>query len=491
MKARIQYLFLLAALMAGLELIPARRAAAQAFTILYNFTSDSSGGNIDGGSPNADLILSGDTLYGTAEFGGNSDLGTVFALNTNGSGFAEAWRFIGSSEVTSTSEGVGPVAGVTLLGDTLYGTTPFGGSANEGAVFSVKTNGGPYTAVHNFTSLSSTGGTYGTNSDGGYPYAGLILSGNTLYGTVFFGGASGWGTVFAVNTDSSGFTNLHSFTGGGEGANPYGGLILSGSTLYGTTSSGFIPGEQSGFGTVFALNTNGSGFTTLYSFTNGIDGSQPFGGLILSGDILYGTAYAGGSSGWGTVFALHTNGSDFTSLYTFTNGNDGSQPWAELMLSGSILYGTATRGGSANSGTVFSVTTNGSNFTTLHGFTASVYDGISAYTNSDGNSPMCGLILSGNTLYGTAEGGGSGGSGTIFSISLASVGALQLGILAAGTSVVLTWPTNEAGFTLQSTTNLVSPVAWSAVSPAPFVVNGQNTVTNPISGIPMFFRLSQ
>jgi hypothetical protein len=63
--------------------------------------------------------------------------------------------------------------------------------------------------------------------------------------------------------------------------------------------------------------------------------------------------------------------------------------------------------------------------------------------------------------------------------------------LAAGTSVVLTWPTNEAGFTLQSTTNLVSPVAWSAVSPAPFVVNGQNTVTNPISGIPMFFRLSQ
>jgi uncharacterized repeat protein (TIGR03803 family) len=161
------------------------------------------------------------------------------------------------------------------------------------------------------------------------------------------------------------------------------------------------------------------------------------------------------------------------------------------MLSGSILYGTATRGGSANSGTVFSVTTNGSNFTTLHGFTASVYDGISAYTNSDGNSPMCGLILSGNTLYGTAEGGGSGGSGTIFSISLASVGALQLGILAAGTSVVLTWPTNEAGFTLQSTTNLVSPVAWSAVSPAPFVVNGQNTVTNPISGIPMFFRLSQ
>ena len=55
--------------------------------------------------------------------------------------------------------------------------------------------------------------------------------------------------------------------------------------------------------------------------------------------------------------------------------------------------------------------------------------------------------------------------------------------------VILTWPTNAVGFTLQSTTNLVQPVVWSTNSPAPVVVNGQNTVTNPITGPQQFFRL--
>ena len=80
-------------------------------------------------------------------------------------------------------------------------------------------------------------------SDGDYPYAGLILSGNTLYGTTAYGGSSGNGTVFAVNTDGTGFTNLHSFTArsvliytNSDGADPHAGLILSGNTLYGTAT---------------------------------------------------------------------------------------------------------------------------------------------------------------------------------------------------------------------------------------------------------------
>ena len=69
----------------------------------------------------------------------------------------------------------------------------------------------------------------------------------------------------------------------------------------------------------------------------------------------------------------------------------------------------------------------------------------------------------------------------------------QLNILRSGANVLLTWPTNAAGltFTLQSTTNLVSPATWSNVSPAPVVLSGQNTVTNPISGAQQFYRLSQ
>src|SRR5947209_5662349 len=78
-----------------------------------------------------------------------------------------------------------------------------------------------FTTLHSFTATLS-----GTNSDGAYPAAGLITnsSGNTLYGTARAGGSSGAGTVFAVNTDGTGLTNLHTFTGGSDGANPQAGF---------------------------------------------------------------------------------------------------------------------------------------------------------------------------------------------------------------------------------------------------------------------------
>ena len=118
-------------------------------------------------------------------------------------------------------------------------------------------------------------------------------------------------------------------------------------------------------------------------------------------------------------------------------------------------------------------------------------------TNSDGANPYAGLILSGNTLYGTTANGGGSGNGTVFSLSLPSVSAPpQLTIIPSGANVVLTWPTDYngfsyAGFTLQSTTNLGSSAVWTPVSPGPVVVNGQNTATNPITGTQQFYRLIQ
>ena len=67
----------------------------------------------------------------------------------------------------------------------------------------------------------------------------------------------------------------------------------------------------------------------------------------------------------------------------------------------------------------------------------------------------------------------------------------QLTIMPSGTNVILTWPTNAFGFTLQSTTNLVSPAVWSTNSPAPVVIGGQNVIINPISGPQRFYRLEQ
>ena len=120
----------------------------------------------------------------------------------------------------------------------LYGTTQNGGSSGNGTVFTININGTGFTNLYSFTVRF---GSSHTNSDGAYPSAELTLSGNTLYGTTIAGGNSGYGTVFKINTVGTGFMNLHSFSAGfinTDGANPYAGLILSGNTLYGTAWSG-------------------------------------------------------------------------------------------------------------------------------------------------------------------------------------------------------------------------------------------------------------
>ena len=347
----------------------------------------------------------------------------------------------------------------------------------------------PVTTLHTFPVS-----VLGINSDGAKPLAGPILSGNTLYGTAYIGGTNGKGAVFAVNTDSSGFTNLHSFTTllgpfpptNSEGADPRGGLLISGNTLYGTANAG----GSSGVGTVFAINTNGAGFTKLYSFTaknyNGVtggmtnsDGANPYAGLILSGGTLYGTASTGGDSdfGSGTVFAINTNGAGFTNLHSLTYA-DGASPFAGLILSGKTLYGAAAFRGSSGYGTLFAVNTNGTGFTNYYNFSG----------GSDGAYPEGSVILSGNTLYGTAEGGdSSSANGNVFSLAL--VFAPRLNIIRSGTNVIVTWTNTASGFTLLFTTNLVSPAVWTTNSPLPVVINGQNTVTNPIAGTKKFYRL--
>src|SRR5579872_1612643 len=80
------------------------------------------------------------------------------------------------------------------------------------------------------------------------------------------------------------YTNLHAFAGGTEGSNPYAGLVLSGNTLYGTTPNG-----GTGQGSVFRINTDGSAFTNIYNFSGGSDGGAPYAGVIVSGSTLYGT----------------------------------------------------------------------------------------------------------------------------------------------------------------------------------------------------------
>src|SRR5437773_511221 len=129
MKSRIRNLPLLSALLTGLGLILADRMPAQTFSTLHSFITTRSVTNSDGASPSAGLVLSGNTLYGTALGGGRSGAGTVFAVNTDGTDFTVLHNFsaYSSSAPWINSDGTYLHAGLTLSGNTLYGTAEFGG----------------------------------------------------------------------------------------------------------------------------------------------------------------------------------------------------------------------------------------------------------------------------------------------------------------------------------------------------------------------------
>jgi uncharacterized repeat protein (TIGR03803 family) len=302
------------------------------------------------------------------------------------------------------SNGANPQAGVTLSGDgaTLYGTTYTGGGSDSGEVFSIPVNAVNGTPMV----LGSFSG-----SNGQFPEAPLTLVGSTLYGTASTGsGANIYGTVFSVPITGAAPTVVASFNFS-NGYLPRAGLTLSrdGTTFYGTTFSG-----GSGPGAVFSVPVAGGTPTALYSFTDGNDGGYPEADLTLSSDgtTLYGTTLYGGAIGYGEVFSLPVAGGTPNVLYSFTGGTDGSEPTAGLTLSrdGTTLYGTTSAGGADGYGEVFSIPVAGGTPNVLYSFT----DG------TDGANPDGDLTLSadGSTLYGTTEYGGADGDGVVFSLSV-------------------------------------------------------------------------
>jgi uncharacterized repeat protein (TIGR03803 family) len=379
-------------------------------------------GGSDPKFPYAGLIFDkAGNLYGTTEFGGASGHGAVFKVTRNSDG---TWTESVLYSFTGGSDGGQPSAGLVFdATGNLYGTTNFGGSTNCnlgcGTVFELAPSSGGWTESVLYT---FTGG-----ADGREPYATLLFdtTGN-LYGTTLLGGnigsacSSGCGTVFKLTAASGSWTEsvVYAFTGGTDGASPYHGLVFDpAGNLYGTTYAG----GASGNGAVFKLTPGSGGWTesVLHAFAGGRDGKNPYGGLIfdVSGR-LYGTAFQGGTPGFGIVFALlptSKGGWRERVLHTFGNAPS-ANPVASLVVDAAgNLYGTTMAGANLRScaggcGTLFKVTPASGgkwNYKVLHLFGR----------GTDGVHPTGDLILdpAGN-LYGTTQAGGGQGAGMVFEI---------------------------------------------------------------------------
>ncbi len=208
-----------------------------AFKVLYRFRNS----RRDGSSPSSSLLDVNGVLYGTTPYGGgapacvdDSGCGTVYSVTRSGKEKV-LYRFKGGSD------GWFPISGLISGGGTLYGTTPFGGTYDEGTVFSVSMTGTEH-VLHVFS-----GG-----SDGAGPLASLLEMNGVLYGTTNGGGSSDDGTIFSVTKNGTEQV-LHSFSGEPDGANPGSRLTNLNATLFGTTNRGGNVLCRRGCATVFRL----------------------------------------------------------------------------------------------------------------------------------------------------------------------------------------------------------------------------------------------
>jgi uncharacterized repeat protein (TIGR03803 family) len=288
------------------------------------------------------------------------------------------------------TDGLNPQAGLIEVKGSLYGTASSGGGFGGGAVFALDLDSGTEMTVYGFCSQQKC-------ADGGAPQAGLLYLKGFLYGTTLQGGNdSGPGTVYAINLKTRTEAVLHVFGSGTDGVGPHSNLIDVSGTLYGTTSYG----GANGGGTVFSINPDTGAERVLYSFGSG---ASPYSGLINVRGTLYGTAWGVGSNG--AVFSIDPGTGAETVVYTF-DGGTGAHPFAGLIDVKGTLYGTTSYGGGAGQGTAYAIDPNTGAETVLTSFGS----------DADGANPYASLIDVRGTLYGTTESGGGYGHGTVFAI---------------------------------------------------------------------------
>jgi uncharacterized repeat protein (TIGR03803 family) len=401
-------------------------------TTLYTFSG------ADGSVPQY-VTLSADSrgaLYGTTFQGGGQLKGSVFRLTPPALGKSQ-WSATVLHSFVGT-DGAFPHGGLTMdTGGVLYGVTGGGGANGLGVAFKLAPRVWPVNVPGDFTRIYEFTQAVGQTPIGApiFDGAGALL-GAAYAGGANGKGSIYKLTPPKSGTKWTG-TALFNFTGGADGANPYATLVADTSgALYGTASAGANNDQGVVFKLsspdvdCFPVSPNLWCETVLYTFSGAGDGGQPYAGLTMdSSGILYGTTRNGGNLDKGVVFSLTppvppSTQWQQTVLYSFSGGQDGANPVSPLTLLGGAFYGVTYAGGGtgcggAGCGTLFQLTPPSApamkwTMKTLYRFTGA----------ADGGAPMGGLTVSairfglGSVIYGVTSSGASG-NGTIFTLQCA------------------------------------------------------------------------
>jgi len=172
-------------------------------------------------------------LFGTTANGGADGYGTIFEIAKSTGQLTTLATFTGANGATPAGNLILDAAG------DLFGTTANGGADGDGTVFEIAKSTGQLTTLATFT-----------GANGEYPERGLASdTAGDLFGTTFRGGADNDGTVFEIVKSTGALITLATFTGA-NGSELDGGLTInSAGDLFGTTYFGGANGD----GTVFEL----------------------------------------------------------------------------------------------------------------------------------------------------------------------------------------------------------------------------------------------
>lgn len=366
-----------------LSLVSAKEcAAASGFATVHSFglTPD------DAALPQTGLTISGETLFGTSAFGGrpaSNGAGTIYTFDSASGAVSVEYSF-----------GNGPSFPGRLVAaqGALYGTTASGGGAN-GYIFKYDPHAHAFTLLHAFA-----GGL-----DGWSPTPELTFLNGYLYGMTSRGGLANCpflgtdtcGTVFKIDPAAGRYRQIHAFKDMQDGMAPSTGLRRYQQDLYGATST-----------TLIRLDSKSGEISAIHRFTNPDNEGSVSGNLVALGGMLYGVNFTGGTESDGALFALDPATGVYGVLHSFKGQAYGLHPSGSLAVHNGVLYGSTQTGGQNNKGVVFSFEPSTRHLQVLHDF-----------TGADGAMPNGGLVFFHGAFYGTTQQGGAANLGVIYRLT--------------------------------------------------------------------------